>query len=240
MKRRKGNIVVKFILNEYHRNISDEDFIEDVIETAKKLNKATITTEEYDIHGKYHSSTLIRRFSSWKKVLELSLLETKGHNFKFNYSDEEIVADLLRVASIYKKSTLTNKEYSKYGKCHAGTLIRHYGTWNTVLELAGLKSVLNRNFNNEDLFEEIERVWTLLGRQPTATDIKNGVSKYSLNSYVRRFGGWRAALQAFVDFIYEDKEHEDFVNVDNESEAEQIGTNGKIKKDTSISQQHIS
>ena len=34
--------MVKFVLNEYHRNISDEEFIEDVIETAKILNKANV------------------------------------------------------------------------------------------------------------------------------------------------------------------------------------------------------
>ena len=30
----------------------------------------------------------------------------------------------------------------------------------------------NRNFTDEELFEEIERIWIMLGRQPTTTDIK--------------------------------------------------------------------
>ena len=53
---------------------------------------------------------------------------------------------------------------------------------------------------------EIERIWIELGRQPTSTDIKNGVSKYSLQSYARRFGGWRGALEAFVEWINDDSE----------------------------------
>ena len=64
-----------------------------------------------------------------------------------------------------------------------------------------MKLNLNRNFTNEEMLEEIERVWIFLGRQPTTTDIKNGVSKFSLQSYARRFGGWRGALQTFVDYV---------------------------------------
>ncbi|MCB0540467.1 MAG: HNH endonuclease [Bacteroidetes bacterium] len=44
-------------------------------------------------------------------------------------------------------------------------------------------------------------MWRLLGRQPTSTDIRNGYSKYSLNTFARRFGGWRNALKEFIIFI---------------------------------------
>ena len=77
--------------------------------------------------------------------------------------------------------------------------------------MAGLKVNLNRNFTNEEMFEEIERIWTKLGRQPTTTDIKKGISKYSLQSYSRRFGGWRGTLQAFVKYINANTE-----NIENE------------------------
>ena len=56
-----------------------------------------------------------------------------------------------------------------------------------------------------DLFTEIERLWILLGRQPTTTDIKKGLSKYSLNSYTRKFGGWRNALIHFINYINDEK-----------------------------------
>ena len=195
---------MKFELNEYHRNVSDEELIADVKRVAVKLGKNTLTGDEYLLHGKYHLSTVRRRLGhgSWKKVLELCALETRGHNFRCVLSDEDIAADLKRVANLLGVETLTRKEYSIYGMHHGDTLSDKRGrSWNKVLELAGMKPVQNRNFTNEDLFEEIERIWILLGRQPTATDIKNGISKYSLNSYARRFGGWRKALETFVNFI---------------------------------------
>ena len=195
---------MKFEPNDYHRNMSDEELITDVCNTATKSNKVTLTSGEYNKYGTYHSSTLTRRFGSWKLVLEKCGLETKGHNFKYNMSDEDVIEDLKRVAAIYESTSLTAKEYTKYGKYHSHTLIKHYGTWNAVLKLAGMNLNLNRIFSNEEMFEEIERIWVLLGRQPTTTDIKKGISIFSLQSYARRFGGWRGALQAFVDYINSD------------------------------------
>ena len=130
---------MKFELNAYHRNVSDQEFILDVQETAKRLGKDTLTGEEYSLHGKYHSSTLTRRFGSWKKVLEKCSLETQGHNFKYDFSDEDVVIDLKRVAEITGTETLTAREYNSHGRYCSTTLIRRYGTWNNILELAGMK-----------------------------------------------------------------------------------------------------
>ena len=202
-----------FTLNEYHRNVSDEDLIKDVINVAQKLKTTTLTLDEYSKNGKFHSSTLTRRFGSWKKVLELAHLDIKNHNFKLDYSDADLITDVIRVKSIYKKETITSEEYDVYGNYHSSTLIKHGKTWNKILEMAGLKANLNRNFSNEEMIEEIERIWIKLGRQPTSTDIKKGISKYSLQSYSRRFGGWRGALESFVNYINANTE-----NIENQKE----------------------
>lgn len=201
---------MEFRLNEYHRNVSDEELISDVVDVAKALNKKSLTADEYNINGKYSSSTCIRRFSSWKKVLELSGLDVRGHNFRIECSVDEIVEDVKRVASIYGKKAITAKEYDMYGKYNSATLAKRYRGWNNILKLAKMDVVLNRNYTNIEMFEEIEHIWILLGRQPTSNDIKNGISKFSLNSYCRKFGGWRGALQAFVDYINDDSNDDGF------------------------------
>ena len=208
---------MKFELNEYHRNISDEELVADVRRVAAKLGRDTLTAKEYAAHGKYSRGTMLRRFGPWRNVLERCSLETHKHNHKYDFSDEDMIADIKRVADVLGVATISAREYSIYGKYHASTLINNRGPWNKILELAAMKPILNRNFSNEDLFEEIERIWIMLGRQPTATDIKRGVSKYSLNTYARRFGGWRKALEAFVNFINSDdppREGSDLVEKD--------------------------
>lgn len=70
-----------------------------------------------------------------------------------------------------------------------------------------------------------------MGRQPATTDIKNGNSKYSLNSYTRRFGGWRNALNEFVKYINSEEqiEEEKEKNI-NETEVKENKEKIKIRR----------
>ena len=54
-----------------------------------------------------------------------------------------------------------------------------FGSWSSVLEKANLKQTgFNRDISNIDLFREIERIWIMLGKQPTTDDMKKGISKF--------------------------------------------------------------
>lgn len=225
---------MKFELNESHRNVSNEDLISDVINTAKKLGKNTLTRDEYSQNGKYHSTTLTRRFGSWKTILELSSLEIDErnfirckkveHNFEFKFgkdiSEADIIAELNRIANIIGKNTVTMVEFEAHSKmCSANLLNRKIGSWNQVLKLAGMENK-NRKLSEKELYEEIERIWILLGRQPTYTDMRNGISNYSPHTFEHRFGTWRGALEAFVKYINNENDEsneveEPIVNVPN-------------------------
>jgi hypothetical protein len=211
---------MEFKLNEYHRNVSDEEFIADVKLVCETRGLKTITAKEYSEYGKYHSSTIVRRFGSWEKVLLLARLETKGHNFMYTFCDEDVISDVCRVAELLHKDTITRDDYAKLGKYHSSTVSRKYGgSWNNVLELCGMRLNVDRDITNEDLFEEIERIWMLLGRQPTTTDIRKGITKYSLNTFTRHFGSWRKALEAFVEYI-NNEEQDNLVEVDQSDNSE--------------------
>lgn len=196
---------MEFVLNDYHRNLSDDELIQDVVRVAKELKKDSITGEEYDKYGKYHSSTVRRRLGTWKKILELAHLKTKGHPFKCDYSIEDIKTDIERVLKILGQKTLTRDEYNLYGKYSGATIAKKYGGWNNVLKICNLDIQYIHSIPEIDLLAEIERLWILLGRQPTTTDIKSGISKYSLNAFTRKFGGWRNALIYFINYINDEK-----------------------------------
>ncbi len=137
---------MKFELDNYARNVSDDLLIEDLVAVAKKLNKISVTHEEYNLNGKYSSSTYLRRF----------------------------------------------------------------GTWFKALEKAGLqKTRTPANIPEEDLFRNLEEVWTKLGRQPRYHEIQKSLSRYSAGTYENRFGTWRKALEKFVAYINADKEDEE-------------------------------
>ena len=48
---------MEFILNDYHRNLSEEELLSDLKRVASMLNKNTLSREEYQQHGKYGSTT---------------------------------------------------------------------------------------------------------------------------------------------------------------------------------------
>jgi len=121
-------------------------------------------------------------------------------------SDEELLSDLRRVAEA-NGGKVTQSIYTKYRKTVAptiaetSTICRQIG-WKNAIARIGID--LNKHQNNnkiteEELLEEILRLWTVLGRQPTTTDLKNGLSRYSRNRF-SIFGSWGSALNRFVDW----------------------------------------
>ena len=205
-----------YILNEYHRNISNQELLNDIKGTAEKLNKKVLTQDEYSRYGKYSPDTIRNRFGGWNKALLLcdmhpnayQLGAAKSKPLYQNISDEELLSDVSAVAQRLHKDTVSCGEYARNGKFSKDTCFKRFGSWENTLLKAGLaphKRKSERRIPDELLMEEIERVWIQLGRQPTTTDIKNGVSKYSLNAYTRRFGGWRGALYAFIKWVDSDK-----------------------------------
>lgn len=51
-------------------------------------------------------------------------------------------------------------------------MLTRFNTWSNALDKAGLEQTSFKIINDIDLFNEIERVWVLKGKQPTATDVK--------------------------------------------------------------------
>lgn len=118
-----------------------------------------------------------------------------------NTPDEELITDLKNVALFLHKNSVTLDEYNEYGHFHSTTLTRRFGSWFKCLNLAGLSPSRSKiGISNEELFEEIENIWTKLGKQPSYSQMRD-MSQYSIGTYERRFNGWGNALKAFVNYI---------------------------------------
>ena len=192
---------MKFELNEYHRNISDNDLLEDLQKVVKENNISLLTMEVYKKFGKYSKDTITRRFGSWSNALKKAGIKPDRKQIqKMDISRETIIQD---IKNIYQKfGTINCKIYDKESKIGFKRVLNEFEYWETALKEAGIP--LNggsKHITNEDLFGEIERLWVTLCRQPSSNDIRQGLSKYSLNTYCRRFGSWRATLQNFVNYI---------------------------------------
>lgn len=207
---------MEFKLNDYHRNVSDEELLQDIVRVAKELKKDSLTIEDYKKRGKYSRDTISRRFGGWTASLRKAGLSPSSNQVNIvGVSLNDMIDDLKDVSEKLKKRTFTSNGYSQYGKYSKNIFFRKFGSWNEALKAAGLDPFdhpLGGGEKNKvskySCLEEIERLWVELGRQPTTTDIKNGISKYSLHTYERRFGSWRKALEFFVDYMNGSKEVE--------------------------------
>ena len=145
---------MEFALNEYNRNTSDEELLVDVKNTASKLRKNTVTMSEYQEYGKFHPSTLCRRFGSWFKVLELAELEKSRS--PLNISDDELFKNIENIwiaLGRQPKYVEVRKPFSKYD---AKTYENRFGSWRKAL--SNFVNYINNNYEvkSSNTFEETE------------------------------------------------------------------------------------
>ena len=152
-------------------------------------------------------------------------------DFNRNIPDSELLDDMKKVAEKLGLDTISSRQYDgNGGKYTAGTIGVRFGSWNSALEKAGLKLVHQRNASEEELFKNMENVWIKLGRQPVSRDMKRPLSEYSTHPYESKFGTFRKALEAFIEFINSDN--------DQNQEGEQEETTAEIIKETEIIFKH--
>lgn len=80
--------------------------------------------------------------------------------FHRNTPEEELIADVKRVAKRMRKDSVTMDEYKEFGKYAVSTLTRRLGSWFQILEKAGMKP--NRtpmNLSRDDIRAVKEDKW---------------------------------------------------------------------------------
>jgi hypothetical protein len=189
---------MRFQLEPDNRGASDADLLDDLRKVATLLGKNFVTRDEYEGRGRFSSSTVQKRLGSWCKAHELAGLERIRY---YNSSPKECLESLRRVADRLGKTTLTTVEYRSNGGLSLQILNRHFGSWKAALKLAGLtvSTLFHERASREELFENIERLWETLGRQPKTSDFAEPLSYFSCAPYKSHFGSLRKALEAFVE-----------------------------------------
>lgn len=224
---------MKFELNEYHRDIPKDELIADLKKVANTLNTDYISRSTYEKNGKYSSTPFISKFGTWIKALEEAELRTKRKESEYKrIPDSQILNNVKYVANYLNKESITTSDYKNYGLYSISMILDRFESWEKVIKRTGLKQTkFVKKIEVIELLKEIERLWIILGRQPTSTDLKNGNSKFSLNTFSRRFGSWRNALKEFVKYIY--SEEQDQIKIEEE-------TLFKGKEEENTSSKHLS
>ena len=115
-------------------------------------------------------------------------------------SDEELIADLRRVALTLGTEAVSFRHYASEGTYAAQTQAERFGSWNKALLRAGLDVLQRHDIPDEELFENVLTLWQHYGRQPRSRELASNPSCISAGRYAYRFGSWMKALKSFVDY----------------------------------------
>ncbi|TSC91227.1 MAG: hypothetical protein CEN90_609 [Parcubacteria group bacterium Licking1014_17] len=127
-------------------------------------------------------------------------------------SREKILAELEKVAVNFGYREFSSDEFNKVSKISSGTVKNEFGSWYKAL--TALKDKLCENGTDllprksrsnlldrteEQLFEEMDRIWKKLGHRPSCTEWKNSNPAFSLGTYRYKFSGWSNACLKFIE-----------------------------------------
>ena len=149
---------MKFQLDKFHRNISDEDLLQDLRkahDTVVAIN-GTLSFRSYNEAGKYTSSTIATRFGTWNKALKKAGLEI---NEEKNINERNLFLNLENVWVSLGRQPVTRdlaKPLSKYTH-HAYN--EHFGGFRKALE-AFVKYINEEDTEVEIIEEQAETIST--------------------------------------------------------------------------------
>jgi 5-methylcytosine-specific restriction endonuclease McrA len=153
---------------------------------------------------------------------------TRGGRYRLppdNYRrpDEELLADLRRVARLRRTRVLTTTMYRLHGRFDQSTIISRFGGWSVAMRRVGLRARWHR-YTMSELMMNIGAVWNARGRPPVRDDLCRPPSRISRTPYLHRFGRFREALAAFVRWVDSPEGRRMFTTRHSMTPARQRGT----------------
>lgn len=114
-------------------NIPSEEMLEDIRRIASKLNKQTLTQQEYeDSGGRFSCSTICKRFGgSWFKAIESIGLERSR---PYGVTDEEYFRNLEEIWIKLGRQPFYREIEKPFSKYSTGAYERKFGSWRKALE----------------------------------------------------------------------------------------------------------
>jgi AcrR family transcriptional regulator len=197
---------MKFELNTLEE-YSDEALITELRRVVDCLKGQRLTRGRFDSMARASSSTMERRFGSWTAALDKAgISEAIAPRFRV-LSREIVLHELRAFATEHPGESVTEQAIAARLGLGRGAIIRRFGKWDALLSEVGLEPVpLGRRYTDEECFENILTLWTHYGRQPVFGELRQPPSFVGPKAYIRRWGGWRAALAAFVRRVNETSE----------------------------------
>lgn len=125
---------------------------------------------------------------------------------------EKIIGELEKVAEVFKYIEFGKRDFAKLGNISATTVENEFGTWRKGLEalrehlrkkdldLSPRKVPYNQTYSDEEMFKEMDKVWTQLKHRPSRNEWELFSPQISYGTYTHRFKGWQNACLKFIEY----------------------------------------
>jgi 5-methylcytosine-specific restriction endonuclease McrA len=115
-----------------------------------------------------------------------------------DYSNEAILSEINRVATIITAPKLSRTEFRKHSRVSPQTVRRRFGSWEKALVAAGIGERFdssNRPVAPDEVITELQRVSVLLDKESFTQDEFNSCARFSDYNVYRNFGTWHKAMR---------------------------------------------
>ena len=162
---------MRYELKPDNRNCPDDVLLDDLRAVAARLDKSTLTKDEYNKNGRFSAATMQNRFGSWNNALLQSNLNVGKRN---SIPHQELLSDLRQVAEKLGTKVVSVEAYAILGTFSAPTVSKPFGSWSKALAAAGLEvsSAWHPKANDDELLSNLA---TCIGIEPIITESKSVV-----------------------------------------------------------------
>ncbi|MCF8042057.1 MAG: HNH endonuclease [Desulfarculaceae bacterium] len=207
---------IKFHLNRL-AEYTNSSILDEIRRVAALTGTSTLTRKLFLEHSKVSMKPITNRFNSWQEALEEAGLghlysgikitgkmrDQPGHKM----SNGEVISEIIKLSKKLKKDWLTVDDLANHPKISPSLLRSRFGSWEAAINQAGLKiSNHGKRYDDKDCYENLFKVWTYYRRPPAYKEMNQPPSNVGPKAYIVRWGTWNKALQAFVDYVNEERE----------------------------------
>lgn len=107
----------------------DASLLDEIRRVSKRIPGEKFSRVQFNELSRVHSSTLEKRFGSWRKALEAAGLALRSDTSNLRRSPEEVVKELKRVAAIVGTSELTKALFEQHANFKLRSVVAPFGTW---------------------------------------------------------------------------------------------------------------
>lgn len=126
--------------------MSDNEIINELKKTAKKIGKNSITATELDKNSKIISYSTVRNRFGWQKALKIAGLKLSSLGKR--YSNQECFENLLNVWTFYKRQPKGSEMNKKPSIVGLKAYTDRWGSWNASLE--AFVNEVNKDISQSD------------------------------------------------------------------------------------------